>query len=214
MFLNRQEAGEKLALKLKKYQDNPQTIILAVPRGGVVVGYELAKRLNLPLDIIITRKVGAPGNPEFALGAVTQEGQLILNKETLNYYNLDSDYLKKEAERQIQEIKRRLKKYRGAKPLVNLKDKIVIIVDDGIATGASIKAAIYSIKSQKPKRIILAIPVGPKETIEELRKEVDKIVCLKEPVIFFAVGQFYQSFEQVSDEEVKKLLSLSDNKKS
>lgn len=214
MFLNRQEAGEKLALKLKKYQNNSQAIILALPRGGVVVGYELAKRLNLPLDIIITRKVGAPGNPEFALGAVTQEGQLILNKETLNYYNLDSDYLKKEAERQIQEIKRRLKKYRGARLLVNLKDKIVIIVDDGIATGASIKAAIYSIKNQKPKKIILAIPVGPKETIEELRKEVDKIVCLKEPEIFFAVGQFYQSFEQVPDEEVKKLLSLSDNKNS
>lgn len=206
MFYDRKEAGEKLATILQKYKNHPQAVVLAIPRGGVVVGFTLAKILNLPLDIVVARKIGAPGNPEFAIGAVSEKGEVILNKEAVSSYHISQEYIEKESAAQRDEVKRRLTEYRGKKKPLSLKDKIVIIVDDGIATGASIKAAIASIRAESPRRIILAVPVAPPETIEELKREVDEIFCLEKPEIFFAVGQFYQIFDQTSDEAVKKLL--------
>lgn len=206
MFYDRYEAGQKLASALKKYRDKRNVIILAIPRGGVVTGFEVAKALNVPLDIVVARKIGAPGNPEFAIGAVSEKGEIILNEETVSNYRISQDYIKKEAKSQRAEVKRRLAEYRGKKKPINLKNKIVIITDDGIATGASVKAAISSVKTENPKKIILAMPVAPPGTIEELKKQVDEAVVIEKPSMFFAVGQFYQIFDQTSDEEVKKIL--------
>jgi len=209
IFYDRREAGQKLAVALKDYKDNPKAIVLALPRGGVVVGAVVAQKLNLPLDIVVARKIGAPGNPEFAIGAVSEKGKVILNEETVSGYNIPSEYIEKESALQRAEVKRRLLEYRGKKKPPCLQDKIVIIVDDGIATGASVKAAISSVKTERPQKIILAVPVAPSDTVRELKKEVDELICLETPEIFFAVGQFYQIFEQTSDEEVKELLEES-----
>ena len=209
MFYDRYEAGQKLAQALIKYKNNQEVIVLAIPRGGVVVGFEVAKALKVPLDIVVARKIGAPGNAEFAIGAVSEKGDIILNEESISEYQISRDYIKKEAKIQRQEVKRRLAEYREGKEPANLKDKIVIIVDDGIATGASIKAAISSVKADAPKKVILAVPVAPPDTVEELKKEVDEVVCLETPETFFAVGQFYQIFDQTSDEEVKEILKTA-----
>ncbi|MGQ9469634.1 MAG: phosphoribosyltransferase [Nitrososphaerales archaeon] len=206
MFRNRTEAGKILAEALSKYKGkNP--IVLAIPRGGVVVAYEVAKALNAPLDLIIPRKIGAPNQPELAIGAVTEDGTTILNKDILQYLRVSDDYIKGEVRRQVEEIKRRMEKYLGDKPRISIEGKAVILVDDGVATGATIRAAIASIRKRNPASIVLAIPVGPPETIEELRREADEVVCLMTPEPFFAIGQFYRSFEQTSDEEVIEILN-------
>ncbi len=210
MFYDRYDAGQKLASVLGNYKSKNDAIVLAIPRGGVVVGFEIAKALRLPLDIVVARKIGAPGNAEFAIGAVSEKGEVILNKDSISEYQISKDYIKKEAKTQRQEVKRRLAEYRGIKEPANLKDKIVVIVDDGIATGASIKAAISSVKADVPKKVILAVPVAPPDTIRELKKEVDEVICLETPETFFAVGQFYQIFDQTSDEEVKDILKAAD----
>ncbi|MDQ1280608.1 MAG: putative phosphoribosyl transferase [Thermoproteota archaeon] len=207
-FRNREEAAKKLVSELLEYRwKNP--MILAIPRGGVVVAYEIAKALNAPLDLIIPRKMGAPGNPELAIGAVTEDGTTILNQRLVEDLGIAKDFIELEKANQIQEIKRRTKAYRSDSPLPDLKNKTIILVDDGIATGATMKAAIRSVRKQNPLFIIVAIPVAPPDTVKELSKEVDKLVC---PVVFepfFAIGQFYEDFSQVSDEEVIRLLKLA-----
>ena len=206
MFKDRKEAGRLLAKALSEYKDkNP--VILAIPRGGVVVAYEVAKSLNAPLDLIIPRKISAPDQPELAIGAVTEDGTTILNQDILQYLRVPDDYIKAEVKRQEEEIKRRIQKYLGDKPRVPIKGKIVILIDDGVATGATIRAAIASIRKRKPALIVLAIPVGPIDTIEELRKDADRVICLMTPEPFFAIGQFYENFEQTSDEEVIQILN-------
>jgi putative phosphoribosyl transferase len=206
MFKDRKEAGRLLAKALSEYKDkNP--VILAIPRGGVVVAYEVAKALNAPLDLIIPRKISAPDQPELAIGAVTEDGTTILNQDILQYLRVPDDYIKAEVKRQEEEIKRRIQKYLGDKPRVPIKGKIVILIDDGVATGATIRAAIASIRKRKPALIVLAIPVGPIDTIEELRKDADRVICLMTPEPFFAIGQFYENFEQTSDEEVIQILN-------
>lgn len=207
-FRNREEAAKRLAKELLEYLGkNP--VVLAIPRGGIVVAYEVAKALNAPLDLIIPRKIGAPGNPELAVGAVTEDGTTILNQRLVAELGISKGYIELEKERQIQEIKRRIKAYRGDAPPQSLERKTVIVVDDGIATGATMKAAIHSIRKQHPSTIVIATPVGPPDTVEELRREVDKVVCLVAFEPFFAIGQFYEDFGQVSDEEVIRLLRLS-----
>ena len=194
-----------MAEKLIKKRDG-DVVVLAIPRGGVVVGGEVAKALNCPLDVIVTRKIGAPGNPEFAIGAIGPEDQLFLNWEVIERFGIPKEYLNAEIGRQGLEMERRERMYReGRKPL-ELKGKTVILVDDGVATGADVKVAIKAVKCQKPKKLILAVPVGPKETVEELKKEVDELICLFTPEVFYAVGQFYQKFGQVTDEEVVEIL--------
>lgn len=207
-FKDRIQAGKKLTERLLKYK-NENVIVLAIPRGGVVVAYEIAKTLNAPLDLIIPRKIGAPYQPELAIGAVTQDGTIILNEEIVNYLSIPEEYIKAEAERQKKEIERRLIKYRGNAIEPNVENKIVIIVDDGIATGATMIAAIASIRKKKPLKIIVAIPVAPPESLEKIKKYADEIVCLYTPEPFFAIGQFYEKFEQLEDEEVINLLNKS-----
>ena len=207
-FKNREEAAEILAKELLEYRGK-KPVVLAVPRGGVVIAYEVAKVLDAPLDLIIPRKIGAPGNPELAIGAVTEDGTTILNQRLIDELGITKEYIEKEKINQIQEIKRRINVYLGDSLPQELVGKTVILIDDGIATGATIKAAICSIQKQKPAKIVVATPVAPPETFNELKREVDRIIC---PVVyepFFAIGQFYEDFSQVSDEEIMRLLKLS-----
>jgi len=205
LFSDRKEAGEILAGKLKKLRlENP--VVLAIPRGGVVVGYEVARKLKAPLDVIVPRKLGAPGNPELAIGAVAEDGTIILDSSLIDYLEVDEEYIKKEKERQVKEIKRRLNVYRGRFSRLEIERRDVVIVDDGIATGATIRAAIASARKRKPMSLTLAVPVAPPSTIEKLREEVDRIVCVSTPEPFFAIGRFYTDFRQTTDEEVIQLL--------
>ena len=206
MFRDRVDAGKRLAEELLEYKER-DVIVLAIPRGGVIVGYQVAHRLSAPLDLIIPRKIGAPMNPELAVGAVSQDGTIVLNNEFVKMLRIPESFIKEEAKRQIWEIERRMKKYRGeGKPLPMLKGKTIILVDDGIATGATMRAAVVSIKKQKPAALVVAVPVGPKDTIMTLKNEADRVVCLETPEFFHAIGQFYEDFRQISDEEVIQLM--------
>jgi putative phosphoribosyl transferase len=187
-------------------------IVLAIPRGGVIVGFEIAEALGIPLDIIIPRKIGAPDNPELAIGAMTEDGTIILNEMLTKYLRVSEDYIRKESEKQRLEIERRLKLYREASPYPSLKNREVIIVDDGIATGSTMKAALASVRRRGAKTVVIAIPVGPLSTIKELEKEANRVVCLHTPESFYAIGQFYEDFTQTGDEEVIKLLNHSKQK--
>lgn len=209
-FENRKQAGEKLAAEvIKKFPDlksNPQVIVLALPRGGVPVAYEIAKALSSPLDLIVTHKLGAPSNPEFAIGAVAEDGSSFLDKNSCT--DISRDFIKEEIKSQLAEIKKRIAKYRGGKPLLPLQNKIVILVDDGIATGNTMKAAIALAKNAKAKKIIVAAPVAPSEILGSLRQE-SEVVFLDTPFPFFAIGRFYNDFSQLTDEEVKSYLTAS-----
>ncbi len=184
-------------------------IVLAIPRGGVPVAKEVADRIGAPLDLVITRKIGAPGQPELAVGAVSQEGEIITDPELTAMLNIGQDYLREQAERQVEEIRSRMVKYRGDRPYPELAGKTVVIVDDGIATGSTIRAAVKSVKRRNAAEVILAAPVGPPETVRELSKVVDRVVCLSTPEDFYAIGQFYIEFEQVEDETVKEIMGLT-----
>lgn len=205
VFEDRIDAGKKLAEKLKKFRDD-KPIVLAIPRGGVVVAAEVSKILKTTLDLIIPRKIGSPGDPEFAIGAVAEDGSLVLNEKVIRELLIDKNYIRATAESEIKEIKRRMKRYRGNIPYPELKNKIIIVVDDGIATGHTIEAAILSIKNQKPKSIVIAVPVAPIDAIEKLKKKVDEMIVLYSPEEFFALSMFYKEFGQTTDEEVVKLL--------
>lgn len=205
IFKNRTEAGKQLAQKLN-FLKGQECVVIGIPRGGVVVAYEISRELKVPLDIEIPRKIGMPHSPETAIGAVTEDGTVIWNQQLLSFLNFSEHKMKEIAENQVKEISRRTKIYRGEKPKEELENKNVILVDDGIATGYTIMAAIKSIKKRNPKKIILAVPVAPAEAIRELEKEVDQIICLLIPANFYAVGQFYHDFGQTSDTEVIELL--------
>lgn len=206
LFQDRHEAGRALARELASFKGQDDVVVLGIPRGGVVVGREIAQVLNAPLDVYITRKIGAPDNPELAIGAVASDGTLILDHQLAKRLGVSQDYIDKESERQKREIKRRKAEYKGDLPDPELKGKVVILADDGVATGATTLATIRAIRTQEPARLILAIPVGPRDTVESLKREVDELFCLHAPEIFWAVGAFYSVFDQTSDEEVKALL--------
>ena len=209
MFQNREEAGDRLAALLNTYQDHPSAIILALPRGGVSVGYRMSLALRLPLDVFITRKLGAPGNPELAIGALAETGTTFLNQEVINSLAVSSMDLEREVRIQQEEIARRQVAYRSGRPLPSLGGRTVILVDDGIATGATFFASVSAVRSLRPERIVGAIPVGPIETIERLRQQLEEVVVLDTPAFFFAVGNQYADFRQVEDNEVTKYLSLA-----
>ncbi len=208
LFQDRREAGQALARELASFKGSSNLIVLGIPRGGVVVGHEIAKALGAPIDVYITRKIGAPHNPELAIGAVASDGTLIIDQQLVRRLGVDEDYIEEESKRQKDEISRRLSEYRGDRPSPQLAGKIVILVDDGVATGATTLVTIRAIKAQDPSELVLAVPVGPRDSIESLRQEVDKIVCLHAPEIFWAVGAFYNVFDQTSDAEVKALLQI------
>ncbi len=205
-FKNRSEAGKELAKKLTEYQGDKHTVVVGLPRGGVVVVAAVASELNLPLDIVVARKIGAPGNSELAIGAITEEGIGFLDQVFINAYEVPLSFLEAQEEKEQKEALRRLALYRGDRPALNLTNKTVILVDDGIATGFTMRAAIASIKSKKTKKIVMAVPVGSSETFETLEEEVDEVVVVEIPKFFHAVGEFYEDFSQVTDEEVIALL--------
>lgn len=209
-FKDRHEAGKRLVIALDEYKNNKDVIILAIPRGGLVTGYELAVGLNAPLDIIVTKKIGYPGNPEYAIGAVGPGKEIVLNEQVIEAEGISRDYIDNEVKELEKAIKERYEKYRGKKPLPDLKDKIVIICDDGVATGSTMIAGIHIIKKQKPKKIIVAVPVGPPDTISRLEEEADEVVCLEIPEMFFAIGAFYEEFLQVEDEEAIEYLKKAE----
>ncbi len=211
-YVDRVDAGKRLSSVLKDFAGK-EAIVLAIPRGGVVVGYQIAKELNLRLDVIIPRKIGAPDNPELAIGAMTEDGTAIIDEELMNYLGVSQNYVKEESERQKSEIRRRLKMYRQNEPYPNLKGCDVIIVDDGIATGSTMKAALASVRKSGAKTVTVAIPVGPPSTISELNKQADRVVCPYTPEYFAAIGQFYTDFTQTTDEEVIQLLKEIREKK-
>ena len=204
-FSDRVDAGKRLASALKDFAGK-KGVVLAIPRGGVVVGFEIAMALRLPLDVIIPHKLGAPGNPELAIGAVAEDGTMILDDNLIDYMGVSGDYIRAEAEHQKQEIQRRLKLYRQDAPYPNLKGLDVVVVDDGIATGSTMKAALASVRNRGAATVIVAVPVGPPSTIIELKKQADRVVCLYTPEYFQAIGQFYTDFSQTTDEEVIQLL--------
>lgn len=205
MFTDRTEAGKRLAERLSDYKGQ-DVVVLAIPRGGVVVAGEVAKGLSCPLDLIIPRKIGAPGNPELAIGAVAGEGKVMLNTQLKETLRVSSEYVEEEVQRQLAEIDRRRKRYLGDRPPVNLTGKTVIVVDDGLATGYTALAAVNAVREKKPEKIVLAVPVAPRDTYEHLVGEVDELVCLSIPEFFYAVGQFYLDFSQTTDEEVIEIL--------
>lgn len=205
-FKDRHEAGVKLAGQLKKYKDNKDVIVLAIPRGGVEIGYGISKALNVKLDIIVTKKIGLPGEEEFAIGSVAPDKKVMLNEEAIRVYNVSKEYIEEKSKEIDREIGRRYKAYKGKYELQNLKNKIVILTDDGIATGFTTRAAISYIQSQNPKKLVLAVPVAPLDLSNELKKEVDEFVCLHSTNLFFAISQFYDYFPQLEDEDVKKYL--------
>ena len=210
LFRDRVEAGIKLAKRLEKFR-RENVVVLAIPRGGVVVGFQVAKYLNAPLDIVIPRKLGALDNPELAIGAISQDGSTILNQELIKALGVSNEYIELEKRRQLAEIKRRLTKYRGSVKYPDLKNKVIILVDDGIATGATVLAAVKFIKKLGAKKIVVATPVAPPDAVKKLRTEVDEVITLETPELFFAIGQFYEDFEQISDEEVIELLKEAEN---
>lgn len=207
-FSDRTDAGKRLASAMPDFAGK-NAIVLAIPRGGVVVGFEIAKRLNLPLDVIIPHKIGAPDNPELAIGAMTEDGTIILDKNLVSYLGVTQSYIREESEQQKNEINRRLKLYRQNKPYPELKNRDVILVDDGIATGSTMKAALASAKNRGAKTVTVVVPVGPPSTIKELETQADRVVCLYTPEFFQAIGQFYADFSQTSDDEVIELLKES-----
>jgi predicted phosphoribosyltransferase len=206
MFIDRAEGGEKLAERLGKYKGKEGVLVLAIPRGGVVTGYEIAKALEASLDIIIIRKIGFPGNPEFGIGAVCETGAVVLDEETISRHGVTKGYIDKTVAVKKKEIETRLKKYRKGKTLPDLTDKTVILVDDGVATGSTVKAAIQALRREKLEKLVVAIPVAPPQTAIEIERMADEFVCLATPEAFMAVGMFYQDFAQVSDEEVVSIL--------
>jgi putative phosphoribosyl transferase len=210
MFHDRKEAGQKLATRLLKYKDQ-HPLILALPRGGVPVAYEVALALDAPLDVIVVRKLGAPGQPELGIGAVVDgdHPQSVLNEDVVKILHVSADYLEDEMAAELKEIGRRQERYRGGQPPEPVAGRSVIVIDDGIATGGSIRAALRGVRRGRPQRVILAVPVAPPETIESLQAEADEVICLSTPLFFHAVGQFYENFSQTTDEEVVQLLAAA-----
>jgi len=207
---DRADAGVKLAQKLVHYRDMPEeAVVVGLPRGGVVIGYHVAHALHLPLDIIVSRKIGCPGHEEFAVGALAQDGSVDLERDTLNMLRLSEHDLRPTIEKERLEAQRRLKAYRGDRPPLDLSGKVAILVDDGIATGSTAKASLRMLSKSNAKRIVLAVPVMPSDKVPAFSAMVNELVYLQAPKDFHAVGQFYQRFDQTADEEVLDLLKLN-----
>lgn len=204
MFLNREEAGKLLAQRLLKYSNHKDVIIIAIPRGGVPVGYVVAKKLHLPLEIVLSKKIGHPYNKEYAIGAVTLENKILSDAA----YEVSDEYIEAETEHIRDILKQRQKWYYGNKRPLKLKDKIVIIIDDGVATGNTLISCVQLINQQEPSQIIVALPVAPRSAVKRIKELffVNSVVCLGQPLGFHAVGQYYEDFGQTSDQEVIQLL--------
>jgi putative phosphoribosyl transferase len=206
-FSNRAEAGQLLAEKLLKYGGRDDVIVLGLPRGGVPVAFEVAQRLHAPLDVFIVRKLGVPGFEELAVGAIASGGVRVLNEDVARALPNADDIIESVTTRETAELQRREQSYRDGRPAPDLRNKTVILVDDGLATGATMRAAVRALRQRDVAKIVVAAPVGAPETCRELEDEVDEIVCAMAPEYFQAVGQYYENFSQTSDEEVRELLA-------
>jgi predicted phosphoribosyltransferase len=208
MFRNREEAGRRLAERLQSHHfHNP--LVLAIPRGGIVIGAAVARELPADLDVVLARKLRAPGQPELAIGAIAESGQVYLSHHAEDLPGLTSDYLIDEAGLQKREIARRQALFRRTRPAAPIGDRSVIVTDDGIATGSTMIAALQATRQQQPRELIVAVPVASPDRLDEIREYCDEVICLLAPSHFFAISQFYQDFTQVEDEEAVKLLDIT-----
>lgn len=206
MFRNRTDAGQKLASKLQAYRDQPDVLILALPRGGVPVGSEVGKALHAPVDVFVVRKLGVPWNPELAMGAVATGGVRVLDEETVRTLAIPAEEIARVAAEEERELERRERAYRGGHVPLPIAGKKVILVDDGIATGSTMRAGVMALRRLQPNRVVIAVPVAPRASCTMLRKVADEVVCLIEAEDFFAIGEWYQDFGQLTDEDVQNLL--------
>lgn len=211
IFENRKDAGQQLAKKLSAYR-NTDTIVLGMPRGGVIVAAEVARVLNLPMDVVISRKLGAPGQPEFAIGAIACHDVVVFNEEILSHFKLDESALQNMIKEEKKEMERRMQLYSGKNKLPQVEGRTVIIVDDGIATGLTALATVRSVRKMNPKRIILAVGVCAADSAKKLKEEVDEVICVESPTYFHAVGSWYRDFGQTTDKEVIEALKLKTHK--
>jgi predicted phosphoribosyltransferase len=207
LFTDRCDAGRALAGKLGGYAHRPDVIVLALPRGGVPVALEVAQALEAPLDVFLVRKLGFPGNEEFAMGAIASGGVRVLNEPVLARFGVPMATVESVAAEEQRELRRRERTYRGDLPALDVRSRTVIVVDDGLATGFSMRAAVTALRSLGPQRIVVAVPVGPADTVDELRRLADEVVCVATPEPFLSVGRFYDIFDQTSDAEVQDILA-------
>jgi predicted phosphoribosyltransferase len=209
MFHDRRDAGRALAPHLRQYAHAPDVLVLALPRGGVPVAYEVAQALAAPLDVLTVRKLGAPSQPELAIGAVASGGLRVVNQRIVGALRLSEEQIEGIADSELQELGRREAAYRVGRMPLQVKGRTVILIDDGLATGASMRVAVHAVRSGGAKRVVVAVPVAPGDTCEMLRSEADEVVCVETPRDFRAVGQWYRDFSQTTDEEVAALLRSS-----
>jgi predicted phosphoribosyltransferase len=206
-FRNRNDAGRQLAEKLAAYADRPDVLVLALPRGGVPVGYEVSRALGAPLDVFLVRKLGAPGYEELAMGAVATGGVRVLNDEIVRGLEISEHEIDAAVARELRELSRRARLYRGDRPPPDVAGRTVILADDGLATGATMRAAVAALRQQHPARIVVAVPTASPDTCEALKAEADDVICAMTPEPFFAVGHWYEDFTQTTDNEVRELLA-------
>jgi len=207
IFRNRTDAGDRLAEKLEHYASRPDVIVLALPRGGVPVGYEVARSLGAPLDVFLVRKLGVPGREELAMGAIASGGVRVLNEDVMSELQIPQQWVDVVAARELEELRRREAAYRDGRSAPDVRGKTVILVDDGLATGASMRAAVAALRKLGPARIVVAVPVGAQQTCDEFRDVADEVVCAETPDPFYAVGSWYADFDQTTDDEVRALLA-------
>jgi len=207
LFRDRADAGRHLLSRLGAYQGRPDVVVLGLPRGGIPVGYEVARGLGAPLDVFVVRKLGVPGQEELAMGAIATGGVRVVNRDVVDALHIAPDVLDRAAAQELRELERRQRSYRGDRPEPQVEGRTVILVDDGLATGSTMRAAVQALRQQRPARIVVAVPVAAFATCEELRREVEDVVCFATPEPFMAVGRFYDDFSQTTDEEVHDLLA-------
>jgi len=207
LFRDRADAGRHLLSRLGAYQGRPDVVVLGLPRGGIPVGYEVARGLGAPLDVFVVRKLGVPGQEELAMGAIATGGVRVVNRDVVDALHIAPDVLDRAAAQELRELERRERSYRGDRPEPKVEGRTVILVDDGLATGSTMRAAVQALRQQRPARIVVAVPVAAFATCEELRREVEEVVCFATPEPFMAVGRFYDDFSQTTDEEVHDLLA-------
>ncbi|UKO96115.1 phosphoribosyltransferase [Nostoc sp. UHCC 0870] len=211
LFKDRTAAGQVLASKLADYANCPDVLVLALPRGGVPVAFEIAQALNAPLDVLVVRKLGVPNNPELAMGAIASGGVRIINQQIVNEINISEEVIARVAAQEQRELERRESMYRGDEPFPELTGRKVILVDDGLATGATMWAAVIAVRQKNPQEIVIAVPVAAPETYQQLQPKVEKMFCIATPSQFYSVGMWYEDFPQTTDAEVHELLKKAGN---